>query len=118
MPSSLVYWSVAAVLLFWTVGAYNRLVRLRSEAKSTFSNLDVELMRQVELVHGSVSVPQEQEAEPMEAERPRETDSSLAGLLGAASQLRATLAAMRQRPLEPEGIAALSAARGVLTMAW
>ena len=32
MPNSLVLWAAAAVLLFWSVGAYNRLVRLRSDA--------------------------------------------------------------------------------------
>ena len=113
MPSSLVFWSVAAVVLFWAVGAYNRLVRLRSEARTTFANLDAELMRQVELVQASLSAQGEQE-DPA----PRETDASRAGLQGAASQLHATLAAMRQRPLEPAGIAALHAAQDVLAMAW
>jgi LemA protein len=41
-----------------------------------------------------------------------------AGLHGAAAQFAACLAAARARPLEPEGIAALSAAQDVLVMAW
>src|SRR4051794_16600685 len=114
MPSSLVFWSVAAVMLFWAVGAYNRLVRLRSDAKATFNSLDAELVRQVELVLGSLSAPVDQTTAPA----PREADLPWAGLKGAASQLLATLAAMRQRPLEPEGIAALHAAQDVLAMAW
>ena len=40
------------------------------------------------------------------------------GLHGAATQLAACLAAARTRPLEPGGIAALSAAQDVLAMAW
>eukprot|EP01035_Chromulina_nebulosa_P027613 gene27613-36338_t len=33
LPESLASWIVIAVLLFWFVGAYNRLVRLRSYLK-------------------------------------------------------------------------------------
>jgi LemA protein len=36
MSSSVVFWIVAAVLLFWTVGAYNRLMRLRADANAAF----------------------------------------------------------------------------------
>ena len=35
----LVWGAVAAVLLFWCVGAYNRLVRLRTKVLSIFASL-------------------------------------------------------------------------------
>jgi LemA protein len=40
------------------------------------------------------------------------------GLQGAAAQLEAALAMARQKPLEPERIAALAAAQSVLATAW
>lgn len=113
MPSSVVLWIVAAVLLFWTVGAYNRLMRLRAEANTAFANLEAELSRQVELVRNDLP--------PAEATQPASLNgegSLWAGLHGAATQFAACLAVARARPLEPEGIAALSAAQDVLAMAW
>jgi LemA protein len=114
MPSSIVFWSLGALLLFWVVGAYNRLMRLRADAKTAFAALDAELSRQVDLVRDQLPPP--------EATQPASLDgqggSFWAGLHGAAAQFAASLAAVRSRPLEPEGIAALSAAQDVLAMAW
>lgn len=113
MQSSVVLWSVAALILFWGVGAYNRLMRLRAEANTAFAGLEAELSRQVALVRECLP--------PQEATQPAglEGDASFwSGLHGAASQFAASLAAARSRPLEPEGIAALSAAQQVLAMAW
>ncbi|KAB2899823.1 MAG: LemA family protein, partial [Burkholderiaceae bacterium] len=45
MPSSPIFWATAALLLFWTVGAYNRLVRLRSCVIQAFGGLDAHLVR-------------------------------------------------------------------------
>jgi LemA protein len=111
--SSIVAWTVAAVLLFWAVGAYNRLMRLRGEANTAFAALEAELSRQVALVRDCLP--------PADATQPAGLEnqpSVWAGLQGAASQFAATIAGARVRPLEPEGIAALSAAQDVFAMAW
>jgi LemA protein len=113
MPNSLVLWGVAAVLLFWSVGAYNRLVRLRSDANAAFAVMEAELTRQVELVQACLPADEAQPVPTFGSEAP-----FWGGLQGAATQFAASLAAARHRPLEPEGIAALSAAQDVLTMAW
>jgi LemA protein len=113
MPSSVVFWSVAAVLLFWGVGAYNRLMRLRAEANSAFAALEGELSKQVALVHECLPPP--------DATQPAALGGDTgfwSGLHGAAAQFAASLAVARARPLEPQGIAALSAAQDVLAMAW
>lgn len=113
MPSSIAFWIAGAVLLFWTVGAYNRLMRLRAEANAAFANLETELSRQVDLVRTQLPPP--------DATQPASLDNDGAfwgGLHGAAAQLAASLASARARPLEPERIAALSAAQNVLAMAW
>ncbi|MBE7942076.1 MULTISPECIES: LemA family protein [Ramlibacter] len=100
-------WTACAVLLFWGVGAYNRLVRLRAEAHAAFAAVEAEFTRQVELVRGELPPPQ-----------PGGSEGLFVALHAAATQFAATLAAARARPLEPGGIAALSAAEGVLSLAW
>lgn len=114
MPSSVVIWSVAAVLLFWAVGAYNRLMRLRADANTAFAALEAELAKQVALVRECLPPPEPTQPAPLEGE----PTSFWAGLHGAAAQFAASLVLARARPLEPEGIAALSAAQDVLSMAW
>jgi LemA protein len=111
--SSFLPWVVAAVVLFWAVGAYNRLVRLRSDANAAFATLEGELAKQVQLVHACVP-PEEEQAQSQFA------GGSVfwGGLQGAAAQLSASLASARARPLDPERIAALGAAQEVLSMAW
>jgi LemA protein len=113
MPSSLVFWSLGAVLLFWIVGAYNRLMRLRADANSAFAALEAELSRQVDLVRNQLPGPEATQPASLDGE-----GSFWAGLHGAAAQFAASLAVARTRPLEPAGIAALSAAQEVLAMAW
>jgi LemA protein len=113
MPNPIILWTLAAILLFWAVGAYNRLMRLRADAKAAFANLEGELSKQVELVRKHLPGPDATQPAPLEHE-----GSFWAGLHGAAAQCAASLTAARHRPLEPQCIAALSAARDVLAMAW
>jgi len=113
MESSLVVWIVAAVAVFWGVGAYNRLVRMRSDANAAFAALEAELARQVQLVHACIPPDEAQPASQFEG-----GSAFWAGLQGAAAQLAASLAFARLRPLEPDRIAALGSAQEVLAMAW
>jgi LemA protein len=112
--SSFVPWVVAAIALFWAVGAYNRLVRLRSDANAAFAALESELAKQVKLVHACVP-PEEDQAQSQFFVG---GSAFWGGLQGAAAQLSASLAAAKARPLDPERIAALGAAQEVLGMAW
>ena len=114
MPSSVVMWTIAAVLLFWGVGAYNRLMRLRAEANAAFAALEAELSKQVALVRECLPPPEPTQPAPLDGE----PTSFWSGLHGAAAQFAASLAAAKSRPLDPDGIAALSAAQDVLAMAW
>lgn len=113
MSNSILTWSVAAVLLFWAVGAYNRLVRLRAEAHTAFAGVEAEFTRQVELV--SKNLPGAEFTQPAALE-PEST--FWAGLQGAARQFAASLAAVRSRPLDASRMAALNAACEVLVAAW
>ena len=114
MTSSVVAWTIAAVLLFWAVGAYNRLMRLRAEANSAFANVESELARQVELVRSQLPPPEPTQPAPLEGD----PTSFWSALHAAASQLAASLAVARAKPLDPQNIGALSTAQDVLAMAW
>jgi LemA protein len=111
--STFLPWVIAAVVVFWMVGAYNRLVRLRSEANGAFATLEAELSRQVQLVHQCI--PPEDDQPPSQFAG---GSAFWGGLQGAAAQLAASLASAKARPLDPERIAALGAAQEVLAMAW
>jgi LemA protein len=113
MTSSVVLWTLAAVALFWTVGAYNRLMRLRADANTAFVALEGEFAKQIDLVRNHLPGPEATQPASLDGE-----GSFWSGLHGAAAQFAASLAAARARPLEPDGIAALSAAQDVLVMAW
>ena len=48
--SEVILFALAAVVLFWAVGAYNRLVRLRNEIANAFAQIDVQLKRRHDLI--------------------------------------------------------------------
>lgn len=109
MPESLPYWIAGALVLFWFVGAYNRLMRLRTAALQAYAALDAALIRQLDFVHARLA-----EAETPAAPQPPPG----ASLDAAASQLSTLLAKTRLRPLDPADIAALGTAMHVLLGAW
>lgn len=113
-PDSLVPWIALALVLFWFVGAYNRLMRLRTAALQAYTTLDAALVRQLEFVlartHADAVEGGADEAVP--------GLSSGTSLQAAAGQLATLLAATRLRPLAPPGIAALGTALHVLVSAW
>ena len=41
---------IIAVVVFWAVGAYNRLVSLRNKFKNAFAQIDVQLKRRYDLI--------------------------------------------------------------------
>jgi hypothetical protein len=96
------------VLLFWFVGAYNRLVRLRSAALQAYVTLDAALARQLEFV----------QARALAADDAVFGRGPIVQLHATALQLTTLLGATRQRPLDPERMAALATALHVMLAAW
>ena len=101
-------WISLAVLLFWAVGAYNRLVRLRSAAIQAFGGLDAHLVRMITML-GEYEATLLPERDPSDAR---------AALWAATTQFGASLAVARSRPLDAQAAAALSTADQVLDGAW
>ena len=50
MTAVLVLLAIIAILVFWGVGAYNRIVALRNYFKNAFSQIDVQLKRRYDLI--------------------------------------------------------------------
>jgi LemA protein len=46
----LVFLGVIAILIFWVIGMYNRLVALRNRIENAWSQIDVQLKRRVDLI--------------------------------------------------------------------
>ena len=109
MLYSPLFWIACAVLLFWAVGAYNRLVRLRSAAIQAFGGLDAHLVRMQAMLA---------ECDAAHAGAEGVVEQARMALQGAATQFGANLAVARARPLQPAGAAALSTGRDVLDAAW
>ncbi len=109
LPDSLAGWIAGALLLFWFVGAYNRLMRLRTAALRSYATLDAALVRQLEFVQASAV--RADDVAPAGAQ-------AHASVRAAAAQLITLLAATRLHSLHPERIAALGTALKVMLSAW
>jgi LemA protein len=46
----LIFFGLIALVVFWAVGAYNRLVGLRNQFKNAFAQIDVQLKRRYDLI--------------------------------------------------------------------
>lgn len=99
---------IAAVLLFWAVGAYNRLIRLRNEISNAFAQIDVQLKRRHDLIPNLVEVARKY------LEHERET---LERVTAARAQVMAATDLVKSNPNQSGPIKSLGMAEGVLANA-
>lgn len=114
MTDSLLPWALLALLLFWGVGAYNRLVRLRGQARAAFQPVDARLSQFITLL-------QEQSPlafDPSRTQPLRLSSTLWAGLQGASTQFDVALRVVRRQALDPEAVAALRTAHDTLQVWW
>lgn len=109
MLSSSVFWGILAIMVFWAVGAYHRIVRLRSAALQAFGGLDAHWVRMLAML-SECDAAQVTAGRVMVAGRPE--------WLAAMNRFSACLAVARARPLQPEVAAQLLAARQDLEATW
>lgn len=102
---SLVLIAVFALLLFWAVGAYNRLVRLKNIIANAFGQIDVQLKHRYDLIPNLV------EAAKKYLLHERET---LEAVIEARNQARSASDAARSRPTHAPEVMALEAAEQAL----
>jgi LemA protein len=118
MNASVAPWFVFALLLFWAMGAYNRLVRLRSRGISAFANLETFFNQYISMV--KTNVPEWSAAATPGNALP-ENDASVAAwaaLAAAADQLNASLKVAHTRPLNGPTASALRTAFETLCLSW
>jgi LemA protein len=114
VTDSLLPWWLLALVLFWAVGAYNRLVRLRGQATAAFQPVDARLSQFITLL---------QEQSPVRFDplctQPLLLSSALwAGLQAACTQFDVALRVVRRQALDPEAMAALRTAQETLQVWW
>lgn len=95
----------SAVLVFWVVGAYNRLVRLKNAVASAFAQLDEHLRRRHELIARLLEVV---------GERLAHEAGALEALVGAGMQAREAAERARATPLLAGPLGALAGAEQML----
>lgn len=84
--------AVGLLILFWAVGAYNRLVRLKNAIANAFGQIDVQLKRRYDLIPNLVEVARkylDHEAQTLEAVIAARNQARSAEQTAAASPLNA-----------------------------
>jgi LemA protein len=102
----LIFLAVVAVIVFWAIGAYNRLVSLRNQFKNAFAQIDVQLKRRYDLIPNLV--------ETAKAYMKHERETLEAVIRARNSAVNANQAAAAD-PGSAAAIVGLTAAEGALT---
>lgn len=110
MDLSLLLWLVLALLLFWGVGLYNRLMRLRARGLEVLAVVEKHAGTCAALVRQYVAAPN--------AEGSVEVDAQWSNVHVAAGHLEQVLAQPRPVSLQPSAVAALSDAWAAMQAAW
>ena len=105
-PTQLISIAVLAVLIFWSVGAYNRLVRLKNIIANAFGQIDVQLKRRYDLIPNLV------EAAKKYLSHERET---LEAVITARNQAKSASDSARARPTNALAVTTLAVAEQALS---
>ena len=98
--------AILAILVFWAVGAYNRLVRLKNTIANAFGQIDVQLKRRYDLIPNLV------EAAKKYLSHERET---LEAVITARNQAKSASDAARSRPANALAVTTLAVAEQALS---
>jgi LemA protein len=107
-------WVALALALFWVVGAYNRLVRLRGQVLLAFQPLDARMAQFIVLL-------QEQSPlvfDPLRTQPVLVGSGLWAGLQAACIQFDVALRVVRKQVLDAESVAVLQSAYATLQVWW
>ena len=101
----LVLIAVLALLVFWAVGAYNRLVRLKNTIANAFGQIDVQLKRRYDLIPNLVEAARKY----LQHER-----ATLEAVTLARNQAKSASDAVRIKPADAAAVTALTMAEQAL----
>ena len=105
-PTQIISLAIVALLIFWAVGAYNRLVRLKNTIANAFGQIDVQLKRRYDLIPNLV------EAAKKYLSHERET---LEAVTNARNQAKAASDVVRSRPANALAVTTLAVAEQTLS---
>ena len=104
--STLVAIALTALFVFWTVGAYNRLVRLKNTIANAFGQIDAQLKRRYDLIANLVEAA---------SKYPQHDAATLDAVTLARNQARSASDAARSRPTNAAAVTKLANAEDTLT---
>ena len=97
--------TLLAMLVFWAVGAYNRLVRLKNIIANAFGQIDVQLKRRYDLIPNLVEAAKKYLKHEL---------VTLEAVISARNQARSASDTVRSRPGKADAVIALAAAEQTL----
>ena len=97
--------TLLAMLVFWAVGAYNRLVRLKNVIANAFGQIDVQLKRRYDLIPNLVDAAKKYLKHEL---------ITLEAVISARNQACSASDAVRSRPGKADAVIALAAAEQTL----
>ncbi|OZA97384.1 MAG: hypothetical protein B7X59_08020 [Polaromonas sp. 39-63-203] len=103
--ATLVLIALAALLVFWAVGAYNRLVRLKNTIGNAFGQIDVQLKRRYDLIPNLVEAARKY----LQHER-----ATLEAVTLARNQAKSASDVVRGKPAHAAAVVALATAEQAL----
>ncbi|MFZ6687254.1 LemA family protein [Undibacterium sp. SXout11W] len=106
MIALIVLLAIVALIVFWVIGVYNRLVTLRNRFKNAFAQIDVQLKRRYDLIPNLVEVAKGY----MKHER-----ETLEAVIAARNQAVSASSKAGLDPADAASVQQLSAAEGTLT---
>lgn len=104
--STIVLMAILAVIVFWAVGAYNRLIRLKNIIANAFGQIDVQLKRRYDLIPNLV------EAAKKYLSHERET---LEAVIAARNQAKSASDTVRSKPTDAQAVMTLAVAEQTLS---
>ena len=104
-PSNLIFIALLAMLIFWAVGAYNRLIRLKNTIANAFGQIDVQLKRRYDLIPNLVEAAKKY----LQHEQ-----ATLEAVMTARNQARAASDVARSRPANALAVTTLATAEQAL----
>jgi len=116
MSDSIMVWFAIAVLVFWSMGAYNRLVRLRAQGIAAFATLEALLNQYITMV--KTNLPERGADAPLDSPVVHDASAAWAGLAAAVDQFNASLKVAHGHPLRGPTMRALSTALDTLYLSW
>jgi LemA protein len=103
--TTLVSIAVLALLVFWAVGAHNRLIRLKNTIANAFGQIDVQLKRRYDLIPNLVEAAKKYLSHE---------SSTLEAVMAARNQAQGASDAVRSRPANADAVVALGSAEQAL----